>query len=358
MAEAGELTEAQREALNTGTEEVPATHRFDEAAMARWMEANVEGYAGPLAVRQFKGGQSNPTYQLVTPSKKYVLRSKPPGKLLPSAHAVDREYKVISALYPTGFPVARPYGLCTDDGVIGAMFYVMDMVEGRILWDQSLPQCQPAERHAIFMAKLKTLADLHNTDYAAIGLSDFGRPGNYMARQVDRWTKQYRASEDTRIEEMERLIAWLPTSVPEQERTSIVHGDYRLDNMVIHETEPRVKAVLDWELATLGEPMADFTYLLMHWVNGHIADIPDLKAHGLPTLEEYAEEYRRLTHRATMPDLNWYFAYNAFRLAAIVQGILGRVRDGTAKSEHASNQRARVAKFSQSGWAFAQKAGT
>ena len=357
MAEAAELTEAQREALNTGTEEVPPARRFDEAAMARWMEAEVEGYEGPLQVRQFKGGQSNPTFQLVTPSKKYVLRSKPPGKLLPSAHAVDREYRVISALYPTGYPVARTYGLCTDDSVIGAMFYVMDMVEGRILWDQSLPQCQPAERHAIFMAKLKTLADLHNTDYAAIGLSDFGRPGNYMGRQVDRWTKQYRASEDERIEAMERLIAWLPTSVPEQERTSIVHGDYRLDNMVIHETEPRVKAVLDWELATLGEPMADFTYLLMQWVNGAVSEIPDLKAHGLPTLEEYAEAYRSLTNRTKMPDLNWYFAYNAFRLAAIVQGILGRVRDGTAKSEHASNQRARVAKLSQSAWSFAQNAG-
>jgi aminoglycoside phosphotransferase (APT) family kinase protein len=357
MAEAAELSEAEREKLNTGTDEVAAAHRFDEAALARWMEANVEGYAGPLQVRQFKGGQSNPTYQLITRAKKYVLRRKPPGRLLPSAHAVDREYRVISALHPTGYPVARTYGLCTDESVIGVMFYVMDMVEGRILWDQSLPQCQPAERHAIFMAKLKTLADLHNTDYAAIGLSDFGRPGNYMARQVDRWTKQYRASEDERSEEMERLIAWLPITVPEQERTSIVHGDYRLDNMVLHPTEPKVKAVLDWELATLGEPMADFTYLLMHWVNGTISEIPDLKAHGLPTLDEYAEEYRRLTNRATMPDLNWYFAYNAFRLAAIVQGILGRVRDGTAKSEHASNQRTRVARLSKSAWSFAQKAG-
>jgi aminoglycoside phosphotransferase (APT) family kinase protein len=357
MAEAAELTEAEREKLNTGTEAVGAAHRFDEAAMAGWMAANVEGYDGPLEVRQFKGGQSNPTYQLVTPGRKYVLRRKPPGKLLPSAHAVDREYKVITALYPTGYPVARTYGLCTDEAVIGTMFYVMDMVEGRILWDQSLPQCQPAERHAIFMAKLKALADLHNTDYVAIGLADFGRPGNYMGRQIDRWTKQYRASEDERIEEMERLIAWLPTTVPEQERTSIVHGDYRLDNMVIHEAEPRVKAVLDWELATLGDPMADFAYLLMQWVNGAVSEIPDLEAHGIPLLEDYGEAYRRLTGRAQMPDLNWFFAYCAFRLAAIVQGILGRVRDGTAKSEHASNQRARVARLSKSAWSFAQKAG-
>ncbi len=357
MAEAAELTEAEREVLNTGAEAVTEAHRFDEAALAHWMEGHVEGYAGPVSVLQFKGGQSNPTYQLITPGQKYVLRRKPPGKLLPSAHAVDREYRVISALHPTGYPVAKTYALCTDESVIGAMFYIMDMVEGRIFWDQSLPQCLPAERHAIFMAKLQALADLHNTDYAAIGLEEFGRPGNYMGRQVDRWTKQYRASEDTRIEEMERLIEWLPRTVPEQERTSIVHGDYRLDNMVIHETQPTVKAVLDWELATLGEPMADFTYLLMHWVNGTISEIPDLKAHGLPTLEEFAEAYRVMTNRATMPDLNWFFAYNAFRLAAIVQGILGRVRDGTAKHAHAESQRARVGRLSKSAWEFAQKAG-
>ncbi len=357
MADTAEPSEAEREALNTGTTEVAEAHRFDEAALARWMAANVDGYAGPVEVRQFKGGQSNPTYQLVTPTRKYVLRRKPPGKLLPSAHAVDREYRVITALHTTGYPVARTYGLCTDESIIGTMFYIMDMVEGRILWDQSLPQCQPAERHAIFMAKLKSLADLHNTDYAAIGLEDFGRPGNYMGRQVDRWTKQYRASEDARIEEMEQLIDWLPRTAPEQERTSIVHGDYRLDNMVIHQTEPAVKAVLDWELATLGEPMADFTYLLMQWVNGSISEIPDLKAHGLPTLEEYAAEYQRLTNRATMPDLNWYFAYNGFRLAAIVQGILGRVRDGTAKNAHAESQRVRVGRLSKSAWEYARKAG-
>ncbi|MDO9244932.1 MAG: phosphotransferase family protein, partial [Phenylobacterium sp.] len=231
-----EVTEQAREQLNTGTKEVVESHKFDEAALAAWMEANVAGYVGPLEVRQFKGGQSNPTYQLVTPNKKYVLRRKPPGKLLPSAHAVDREYKVITALHTTGFPVAKSWGLCTDDSVIGTMFYVMDMVEGRILWDQSLPQYEPAERHAIYMAKLKTLADLHNTDHEAIGLGDYGRPGNYMGRQVDRWTKQYKASETEHIEEMERLIKWLPESLPEQERTSVVHGDYRLDNMVLHAT--------------------------------------------------------------------------------------------------------------------------
>jgi aminoglycoside phosphotransferase (APT) family kinase protein len=308
-------------------------------------------------VRQFKGGQSNPTYQLVTPSKKYVMRRKPPGKLLPSAHAVDREYKVISALYPTGFPVARSYGLCTDEEVIGTMFYVMDMVEGRILWDQQLPQYEPAQRRAIYMAKLKTLADLHNTDHEAIGLGDYGKPGNYMGRQVDRWTKQYRASETVKLEEMERLIEWLPRTVPPQERTSVVHGDYRLDNMVLHPTEPRVIAVLDWELSTLGEPLADFTYLLMNWVNGSIANIPDLEAHGVPSIEEYVAEYCRLTGRDSLPDLNWYFAYNIFRLAGIIQGIVGRVRDGTANSPQAAAMAERVPLLAKAGWSFAQKAG-
>lgn len=358
MAEADAASaEQEREQLNTGTKPVAETHRFDETRLAAWMEANVEGFQGPLEVRQFKGGQSNPTYQLVTPAKKYVMRRKPPGKLLPSAHAVDREFRVISALYPTGFPVARPYGLCTDEGVIGTMFYVMDMVEGRILWDQTLPQYEPAERHAIYMAKLKTLADLHNTDHVKVGLSDFGRPGNYFARQIDRWTKQYKASETERHEEIERLIEWLPRTVPEDDRTSIVHGDYRLDNMVLHPTEPRVIAVLDWELSTLGNPLADFTYLLMNWNTGSIAAIPDLKAHGIPTVEEYVAEYCRLTGRAGLPDLNWYFAYNAFRLAGILQGIVGRVRDGTANSPQALATAARIPALAQMAWSFAEKAG-
>lgn len=356
MADA--VSEQEREQLNSGTKPVAESHRFDEAALKAWMEANVEGFEGPLEVRQFKGGQSNPTYQLVTPSKKYVMRRKPPGKLLPSAHAVDREFKVISGLYPTGFPVARPYGLCTDDSVIGTMFYVMDMVEGRILWDQSLPQYEPAERHAIFMAKLKTLADLHNTDVEAVGLGDYGKPGNYMGRQVDRWTKQYRASETVHLPEMEKLIEWLPRTVPVQERTSVVHGDYRLDNMVLHPTEARVTAVLDWELSTLGEPLADFTYLLMNWVNGTIANIPDLKAHGIPSIEEYVAEYCRLTDRpGGLPDLNWYFAYNQFRLAGILQGIVGRVRDGTANSPQAASMALRVPLLAKAAWEFAQKAG-
>jgi aminoglycoside phosphotransferase (APT) family kinase protein len=357
MAELVTMDEQQREALNTGTKPVDARHGFDQERLAAWMAANVDGYEGPLEVRQFKGGQSNPTYQLVTPGRKYVLRRKPPGKLLPSAHAVDREFRVISALHPTGFPVARPYGLCVDDDVIGTMFYVMEMVEGRILWDQSLPAYAPAERHAIHMAALKTLADLHNTDYLAVGLEGFGRPGNYMSRQIARWTKQYKASETDRLETMERLIEWLPQSVPEDDQTTIVHADYRLDNMVMHASEPRVVAVLDWELATLGNPLADFTYVLMQWVNGTISTIPDLQAHGIPTMEEYVAEYCRLTGRAGLPELNWFFAYNGFRLAGILQGIAGRVRDGTAASPQAAAMAARTPKLAEAAWAFAVRAG-
>ncbi|MGH6963098.1 MAG: phosphotransferase family protein [Phenylobacterium sp.] len=352
-----DAAEQEREQLNTGTKAVVESHKFDEASLARWMEANVAGYAGPLEVRQFKGGQSNPTYQLITPGKKYVLRRKPPGKLLPSAHAVDREYKVITALGTTGFPVAKTYGLCVDDSVIGTWFYIMDMVEGRILWDQTLPQYEPAERHAIFMDKIKVLADLHNTDYEAIGLGDYGKPGNYMGRQVDRWTKQYKASETVHIPEMEKLIAWLPATLPAQERTSVVHGDYRLDNMIFHPTEPRVIAVLDWELSTLGEPLADFTYLLMNWVNGTISTLPDLKAHGLPTIDEAVEHYCKLTNRTGLHDLNWFFSYNAFRLAGIIQGIVGRVRDGTANSPQAAAMGPRVISLAEASWHFAKKAG-
>ncbi len=286
-----------------------------------------------------------------------MLRRKPPGPLLPSAHAVDREFRVIAALHPTGFPVPRPYALCEDDQVIGAMFYVMEKVEGRVLWDLTLPASPPADRHAIHMSACRTLAALHTTDWRAIGLEGFGRPGNYMLRQISRWTKQYKASEDRHIEAMERLIDWLPKSAPPDEETTIVHADFRLDNMIIHPTEPRVAAVLDWELSTLGNPLADFSYVLMQWVNGGLSQVPDLAARGLPTMEAYVDEYCRLTGRAGLPDLNWYFAYNAFRLAGILQGILGRVRDGTANSPHAAEQAARVPLLAETAWSFAVKAG-
>jgi aminoglycoside phosphotransferase (APT) family kinase protein len=349
--------EQERERLNTGTKPVAETHRFDEGRLDAWLRANVSGYAGPLAVLQFKGGQSNPTYQLVTPGKRYVMRRKPPGQLLPSAHAVDREYRVIRALGAVDFPVPGTHGLCADQSVIGTMFYVMDMVEGRIFWDQTLPRCEPAERRQIFRAKLEVLANLHAIDPATVGLDDFGKPGNYMGRQVARWSRQYKASETQHIAPMERLIEWLPQTLPPQRRTSIVHGDYRLDNMILHPTEPRVAAVLDWELSTLGEPLADFTYLLMNWLTSAIATIPDLTSHGIPTIDEFVDGYCELTGRDDRIDLDWYFAYNLFRSAAIVQGIVGRARDGTANSPEAASMAPRVAALAERSWAFAQRAG-
>ncbi|MEM9668587.1 MAG: phosphotransferase family protein [Pseudomonadota bacterium] len=350
--------------LFSGTKDVADTHRFDEAALAVWMEASVEGFDGPLEVRQFKGGQSNPTYQLVTPKKKYVMRRKPPGKLLPSAHAVDREFRVISALYPLGFPVARPYGLCDDESVVGTMFYVMDMVEGRIIWDGTLPGMEPSERRAIYEAKCRTFAELHNVDWRAVGLEGFGKESDYIARQTHRWTKQYQASETKKIMEMDRLIDWLPANIPPGDMTTIVHGDYRIDNMILHPTEPKVIAVLDWELCTLGDPLADFSYHLMNWVmpstdpgRGALIDIPDMKAHGIPTMEEYVALYCEATGRDGLPELNYYFSYNAFRLAGICQGIVGRVRDGTASSSEAAKMEERVEPLAQFAYACAQKAG-
>ncbi len=356
------MVEASAQELNSGTKPVDERHSIDEAALERWLKANVEGYAGPLEVRQFKGGQSNPTYQLVTPGRKYVLRRKPPGKLLPSAHAVDREFKVISALGKTGFPVAKAYALCEDEGVIGTMFYVMDMVEGRILWDGTLPEYSPPQRRAIYEAEIETLARLHNTDYQAIGLGDYGKPGNYFTRQIDRWTKQYKASETTSIKAMDQLMEWLPATAPSDDATSIVHGDYRIDNMILHPSEPKVIAVLDWELSTLGNPLADFSYFLMSWVmpgeqRGGLAEIADLPAYGIPTVQEAVDQYCKLTGRDGLPELDWYFAYNLFRLAGICQGIVGRVRDGTAASAHAQLMEARVPLLAAGAWGFAQKAG-
>ncbi|MET0183028.1 MAG: phosphotransferase [Caulobacterales bacterium] len=348
-------------AQNAGVEPVEDRHRFDEAALARWMEANVEGYAGPLTVMKFKGGQSNPTFMLETPSRSYVLRRKPPGKLLPSAHAVDREYKVISALYPTGFPVARPYGLCTDDSVIGTMFYVMDNVRGRIMWDLTLPGLEPAQRRAIYEAQIDTLAALHTTDYKAIGLEDYGKAGSYFERQLSRWSKQYKLSETEMIPEMDLLAEWLPTQIPPGETTTIAHGDFRLDNMILHPTEPRVMAVIDWELSTLGDPLADFTYVMMHWVlpedDAYSIAGADLPALGIPSVEELTARYCAKTGRDGIPEMNWFFAYNMFRFAAILQGIVGRVRDGTANNANAAAQEARILPLAKTAYEFARRAG-
>ncbi|MBU1384033.1 MAG: phosphotransferase family protein [Alphaproteobacteria bacterium] len=344
----------------SGTREVDPRYALDEARLGDWLTANVDGYVGPLKIRQFKGGQSNPTYELTTPGRTYVLRRKPPGTLLASAHAVDREFKVISALHSRGYPVARPWALCTDDSVIGSMFYVMDRVEGRVLWDLKLPGMTPDQRRAIYDAQVDTLAALHAFDPAAIGLGDYGRPGNYFERQVGRWTKQYRASEIEPIAAMDRLIEFLPATLPPEGPTRIVHGDFRLDNLILAPETPEVRAVLDWELSTLGDPMADFSYLLIAWVipatarNGLAG--ADIAALGIPTVEQMVERYAGLTG-ARPANLDWLFAYNLFRLAAICQGIAGRVRDGTAASAHAKTMAAQVPMLAEGALAFAKKAG-
>src|SRR5437588_5230102 len=293
------------------------------------------------------------------------MRRKPFGKLLPSAHAVDREFRVIAALGKQGFPVARAYALCTDDAVIGAAFYIMSMEDGRVFWDPTLPSQTPEARHKIFTSKIETLAQLHRYDPQAIGLGDFGKPGNYFARQIDRWTKQYRASETQHIAEFEKVAEWLPKTVPQQERVSIVHGDYRLDNMIFHATEPRVRAVLDWELSTLGDPLADFTYHCMQWHmpssdagagTGSLVGL-DLKMLGIPALPDYVDAYVARTGLDPRPYLAVYSAYNFFRLAAILQGIVGRVRDGTATNENAPARAQMVRPLAATAWEFAREAG-
>jgi len=357
------MAEPDRQEQFTGTKDVAESHKFDEARLAEYMEAHVEGYEGPLEVRQFKGGQSNPTYQLVTPKKKYVLRRKPPGKLLKSAHMVDREYRVITALGGTGFPVAKTYCLCEDENVLGTIFYIMDCVEGRIIWDGTIPGSNPDERAAIYNAMNETLAKLHMVDYKAIDLETFGKPGNYFARQISRWTKQYQLSETQEITSMNKLIDWLPVNIPDDDTTTIVHGDYRLDNMILHPTEPKVIAVLDWELSTLGNPLGDFTYQLMQWrmpVQGTSSGSlmgADLSALGIPSEDDYVAAYCRRTGREGIENIDFYFAYNFFRLAGILQGIVGRVRDGTASNEHAAAMADLVAPLADSAWGFAQKAG-
>ncbi|MBF5090757.1 phosphotransferase family protein [Novosphingobium sp. NBM11] len=349
------------QAAFTGTVVPEGADRLDEARLTEWFAANVAGFRGPLTVRKFKGGQSNPTYRIDAPSGSYVLRRKPFGKLLPSAHAVDREHRVQAGLAKTGFPVAPQYGLCTDDSVVGSMFYVMGMVEGRTIWDGAMPGATPDFRRQTYHAMIDTLAALHSADIEAAGLSDFGKPGNYFGRQVDRWTKQYKLAETEHMDVMERLIAWLPATLPEQTRTSVVHGDYRIDNMIFAPTEARVAAVLDWELSTLGDPLADFTYVALAWVteNGGRSGVMDLdrKALGIPELDEIVERYCAATGRDGVPDLNWYFAYNFFRLAGIIQGIKKRVIDGTASSAHARQMSERVTPLAETAWSFAVKAG-
>lgn len=344
-----------------GTVDVPEADKLDEAKLTEWMEANVEGFSGPLIMSKFKGGQSNPTYRIDTPSASYVLRRQPFGKLLPSAHAVDREYKAMAALGPTGFPVPKAYGLCEDKDVIGSMFFVMSMADGRSLWDGSLPAAKDnAERTAIYNAMIDTMADLHKADVSAIGMDDFGKPTDYCARQIARWSKQYKLSETEVIPEMDELIEWLPTTIPQQHASSIVHGDYRLDNMIFHKTEPKVVAVLDWELSTLGDPIGDFSYLMLNWISpvdgrAGIGGL-DHMALGIPTIEEATERYVARTGYP-VPPMDWYFSYNLFRLAGIIQGIKKRVIDGTASSAHAKKMSDRVVPLVERAHYFAKRAG-
>lgn len=353
-----------RQEENSGTRDVSPEHQFDTGKLEDYLQERVDGFAGPLTIKQFKGGQSNPTYLISSPSGKYVMRRKPPGKLLKSAHAVDREFRVISALYSAGFPVPRPYVLCEDESVVGTMFFIMDFVEGRIFWELDLPGSDPDERAAIYDNVNQTIADLHSFDHESIGLSDFGKPGNYFSRQISRWSKQYKASEIDSIGDMDRLIAWLPENLPQDESASIVHGDFRLDNMIIHPTEPRVVAVLDWELSTIGHPLGDFTYHLMSWQMPEIgigsAGLldKDLQALGIPDEQEYVDTYCERTGRVDgIPNRDFYSAFNFFRIAAIVQGIAGRVRDGTASSSHAAKSAQVVPPLAEMGWQYAKKAG-
>jgi aminoglycoside phosphotransferase (APT) family kinase protein len=356
------MNATDRQSTFSGTKEVAERLRFDVGRLEAYLREHVKGFAGPLSVSQFKGGQSNPTYFLETPQRRYVLRRKPPGKLLPSAHAVDREYRVIAALHPQGFPVAEPVLYCADESVVGTAFFVMSHVEGRVIWEPQMPASNPTERAQVYDAMNTTLARLHNFEPAAIGLADYGRAENYVARQVDRWSKQYRASETEKIEDMDRLIAWLPAHLPPPQPARLVHGDYRLDNIILAPNEPRIAAVLDWELSTLGDPLADFTYHLMQWnmppseANTGSLVGADLAALGIPPLEQYVGAYVARTGLDPRPHMAVYSAYNFFRIAAILQGIVGRVRDGTATSAHAAARAEMVRPLAARAWAFASEA--
>ncbi len=348
---------------NRGSGPVADRHRFDVGALEAYLRQHVDGFAGPLTVEQFRGGQSNPTFRLGTPERSYVMRAKPgpAARLLPSAHAIDREFRVQRALADTDVPVARMYCLCEDEAVIGRAFYVMDLVQGRVFWQQDLPGASNEERTAVYDEMNRVIAALHEVDYQAVGLDGFGRVGKYLDRQISRWSKQYLASETEPIPEMNRLIDWLPAHIPPGDETSIVHGDYRLDNMIFAPDGFDVVAVLDWELSTLGHPLADFAY---HAMSYHIPGAQfrgiaglDHAALGIPTEREYIERYCRRTGRDGIDHYEFYLAYNAFRLAAILQGIMKRAVDGTAASTEALETGRRARPLAQIAWSLAQKAG-
>ena len=346
------------------TVEVKAAHRIDEARLAQFLGDTVADYQGPLTLRQFEGGQSNPTYLLTTPARKYVLRRKPPGVLLKSAHAVDREFRVMRALWETGFPVPEPLALCEDDAVLGTAFYVMRHVEGRIFLDNAMPDLDRVARGAVFDSVNATLARLHTVDHVALGLGDFGRAGNYFSRQIGRWSQQYEASRTEDLAAMDKLIAWLPGAVPADEETRLIHGDYSFHNVLIHPTEPRVVAVLDWELSTTGHPLGDLMYHAMEWYRPAHCDArgtllgADLEALGVTDLEAYVALYCQRAGRAPVENLGFHKAYNLFRVAAIIQGIVARALGGNAAaSVDAGEQMARVRVLANAAWGYAQDAG-
>ena len=354
-----------------GTKPVSDTHAFDVSALEVWMSAQVAGFAGPITVEMFKGGQSNPTYKLVTPGCSYVMRSKPGpvAKLLPSAHAIEREFKVMQGLAGTDVPVPHMYALCEDESIIGRAFYIMEFKAGRVLWDQSLPGMTPQQRGAIYDEMNRVMAALHTVDVTRQGLADYGKSGNYFERQIGRWSKQYVASVTQPIDEMDKLMAWLPMNMPasakDDSKVSIVHGDYRMDNLMFAADAPQVVAVLDWELSTLGHPLADFSYHCMAWhipasLGRGIGGL-DIAALGIPSEAEYMRRYCERTGLATpqqlQADWNFYLAYNMFRIAAILQGIAKRVEAGTASSAQAKAAGDTARPMAQLAWSYAQKHG-
>jgi len=346
-------------AANPGATLVAPVHAIDPDALAAYLRKHVAAFSGKLAIEQFHGGQSNPTYRVTAGDTRYVLRRKPPGPLLPSAHAIEREFRVMSALAGTDVPVPRMHALCEDPGVIGTAFYVMEYVEGRVLWDPTLPGMTGAQRAAHYDELNRVIAALHRIDVGAVGLSDYGKPGNYVERQVARWSRQYQAAGGDRIPAMDRLIEWLPRHVPASNETAIVHGDYRIDNVIFHPSEPRVLAVLDWELSTLGHPVSDFAYQAMAWrltpqqfrgLRGF-----DLKALGIPSEEEYIALYCQRTGRASIPDWEIYLIFNMFRIAAILHGVLARALQGNASSANAVEQGSRARLVADTAWGMAQR---
>ncbi|MDR5782341.1 phosphotransferase [Caballeronia sp. LZ065] len=345
-----------------GTGPVRDAHRFDEAALGRWMQEHVEGFAGPMHVEQFKGGQSNPTYQLRTPEREYVLRRKPPGPLLKGAHAVEREARVIAAVGAAGFPVPKVFGVCEDPQVLGSAFFVMERVRGRIFWESGFSNVPQAERFSYLDAMNATLADLHRLDYVSLGLGDYGKPGRYVARQVERWSRQYMSDEAAgRNADMDHVIAWLEANLPARDETALTHGDFRADNLIFDAVEPRVIAVLDWELSTLGDPLADFAYHAMMYrlppdILGGIGGL-DFAQLGLPDEAAYVQAYCRRTGREGIADFDYYVVFNMFRFAAILHGIRARVARGTAVSEDARAMGDRFARVAQIAWREAQRAG-